>query len=167
MSAHPVPDGIMQLGTGFWGSKTLLSAVELGVFTELARQPLDAKGLQERLGLHPRSARDFFDALVALGMLRRVDGRYSNTPETDLYLDRDKSSYIGGWLEMMNHRLYRYWGFLTEGLRTGLPQNEAKEGGRLLRDPLQRSGQTQKFSAIHDRPEHGGQPADCPTVSVG
>ena len=129
MSAHPMPDGIMQLGTGFWGSKTLLSAAELGVFTELARQPLDARGLQERLGLHPRSARDFFDALVALGMLRRVDGRYSNTPETDLYLDREKSSYIGGWLEMMNHRLYRYWGSLTEGLRTGLPQNEAKEGG--------------------------------------
>ena len=53
---------IMQLGTGFWGSKTLLSAIELGLFTELAKGPLDGKTLTERLRLHPRSARDFFDA---------------------------------------------------------------------------------------------------------
>ncbi len=29
---------------------------------------------------------------------------------------------------MVNFRLYRFWGNLTEGLRTGLPQNEVKEG---------------------------------------
>lgn len=129
MSNNPTPDKIMELGMGFWGSKALLSGVELGLFTELARGPLDAKTLQERLGLHPRSALDFFDALVALGMLQRKDGLYSNTSETDLYLDRAKPTYIGGWFEMVNQRLYRFWGSLTEGLRTGLPQNEVKEGG--------------------------------------
>ncbi len=60
------PEKIMQLGMAFWGSKTLLSAVELGIFTELGRQPLDAETLQHRLGLHPRSAKDFFDALRRL-----------------------------------------------------------------------------------------------------
>ena len=132
MSNNPTPDKIMELGMGFWGSKALLSGVELGLFTELARGPLDAKTLQERLGLHPRSALDFFDALVALGMLQRKDGLYSNTSETDLYLDRAKPTYIGGWFEMVNQRLYRFWGSLTEGLRTGLPQNEVKEGGDLF-----------------------------------
>ncbi len=129
MSQPPTPDRIMQLGIAFWGSKVLLSAVELGVFTELARQPLDADALRARLGLHPRSARDFFDALVALGMLRRTKGLYSNTPDTERYLDRAKPTYLGGWLEMANARLYRFWGSLTEALKTGLPQNEAKEGG--------------------------------------
>ena len=123
------PDRIMQIGMAFWGSKALLSAVELGVFTELAKQPLDTEGLRQRLGLHPRSARDFFDALVAMGMLQRENGRYANTSETNLFLDRAKSTYIGGFLEMANARLYRFWGSLTEGLRTGLPQNEIKEGG--------------------------------------
>ena len=123
------PDRIMQLGTAFWGSKTLLSAVELGVFTQLADGPLDAETLRQRLGLHPRSAQDFFDALVALGVLERHDERYANTPEADRFLDRRKPSYIGGMLEMANTRLYRYWGNLTEGLRTGEPQNELKEGG--------------------------------------
>ena len=128
--APPVtPDAIMQLGLGFWGSKTLLSAIELGVFTELAAAgPLDLEKLRERLGLHERSTRDFFDALVALGMLEREDGRYSNTPATDLFLDRAKPSYVGGILEMSNARLYQFWGALTEGLRTGEPQNEAKVG---------------------------------------
>src|SRR3712207_6606567 len=123
------PERIMQLGLGFWGSKTLLSAVEIGLFTELAKGSLDFETLAERLMLHPRSARDFLDALVALGMLERNGDRYSNTPETDLFLDRAKPSYVGGILEMANARLYPFWGPLTEALRTGQPQNEAKGGG--------------------------------------
>ena len=128
-AAAPSPEGILQLGTAFWASKTLLSAVELGLFTELAAAgPLDADALRDRLGLHPRSARDFFDALVALGMLEREDGKYRNTPETDLFLDRAKPSYQGGLLEMLNARLFGFWNDLTEGLRTGEPQNESKTG---------------------------------------
>ncbi len=48
------PQGIMQLGLGFWGSKTLFSAIELGVFTELAEGDLEAGGLTERLQLNSR-----------------------------------------------------------------------------------------------------------------
>ncbi len=138
------PARIMQLGVGFWGSKTLLSAIELGLFTELAKGPLDAAALSKRLGLHPRSAKDFFDALVALGMLKRTGTRYANTAETSLFLDRAKPSYVGGMLEMCNVRLYRFWGSLTEALRTGKPQNEAKTGedffGTLYADPQQLEG---------------------------
>jgi hypothetical protein len=136
----PTPAQIMQLGLGFWGSKTLLSAIEVGVFTDLAKAPRDASTLASRLGLHSRGALDFFDALVALGMLERNQGVYSNTPETDLFLDRAKPTYIGGILEMANARLYAFWGSLTEGLRTGRPQNETKHGSanpfdELYRDP--------------------------------
>ena len=123
------PDRIVELGTAFWGAKTLLSAVELGVFSELAQGPLDGETLRARLGIHPRSARDFFDALVALGMLVRERDRYANTAETDLFLDPAKPSYMGGLLEMLNFRLYGFWASLTEALRTGQPQNEAKSGG--------------------------------------
>jgi hypothetical protein len=124
----PTPDAIMQLGLGFWGSKTLLSAIELGVFTTLAKGPLDAERLAATLKLSPRSARDFFDALVALGVLAREGARYSNTAETGLFLDRGKPTYVGGMLEMANARLYPFWGSLTDALRTGEPQNEAKRG---------------------------------------
>jgi hypothetical protein len=118
----------MQLGLGFWGSKVLLSAVELGLFSELAKGPLSGEEITRRLRLHNRSSRDFLDALVALGMLRREGTTYANTPETDLFLDRSKPSYIGGILEMANARLYGFWNSLTEALRTGNPQNEIKAG---------------------------------------
>ena len=125
----PDPAPILQTGLAFWASKTLLSAVEMEVFTELARHPGTVETLQGRLGLHPRSARDFFDALVALGFLERDDqGIYRNTAATDLYLDKRKPSYVGGVLEMCNHRLFRFWADLTEALRTGEPQNEVKHG---------------------------------------
>jgi O-methyltransferase domain/Dimerisation domain len=123
---HSTPEQILSLGLAFWGSKTLLSAVEMGLFTELAKGSLNFETLAERFMLHPRSARDFLDALVALGMLERAGDQYANTPETDLFLDRAKPTYIGGFLEMANARLYRFWGSLTEALRTGQPQNEAK-----------------------------------------
>ena len=125
---EPQPDQILQVGLGFWASKTLLSAVEMGLFTELAKHPEDLETLQGRLGLHPRSARDFLDALVSLKFLERRNGRYYNTPSTDFFLDRRKPSYIGGILEMANHRLYPFWTHLTTALRTGLPQNETRDG---------------------------------------
>jgi hypothetical protein len=116
----------MQLGSAFAASKAFLSAVELGVFTELARRPADLGSLSWRLGLHPRSAADFLDTLVALKLLDRDGGVYRNAPEADAFLDRGKPSYMGGILEMMNARLYGFWGSLTDALRTGKPQNEAK-----------------------------------------
>lgn len=132
MAAEITPDAIMQLGFGYWGSKVLLSAVELGLFSELANGPRTLEEVRQRFGLHERSTRDFLDALVALGMLRREQGKYANTPATDLYLDRGKPTYLGGMLEMMSARLFRFWADLTEGLKTGQPQNEAKHGGDLF-----------------------------------
>ena len=129
MTDQPTPDKILQTGLAFWASKTLLSAIELGVFTELSAGPQPLESLRGRLGLHERSARDFFDALVALGFLTREGGHYANTTETGLFLDRNKPSYVGGILEMANARLYPFWGHLTEALRTGTPQNEVKSGG--------------------------------------
>jgi hypothetical protein len=134
------PDAILQLGLAFWGSKTLLTAVELGVFSELAAGPLTADELGERLKLHPRARRDFLDSLVALRMLDRDGDRYSNTKDSDLFLDRGKSSYLGGMLEMANARLYPFWGRLTDALHTGEPQNEARTGGNF-------------FAALYSDPE--------------
>ena len=129
MTVQPTltPDHILQTGLAFWSSKALLSAVEMGVFTELAQGPQEFESLSARLGLHPRSSRDFLDALVALGFLARSGATYSNAPDADFFLDRHKPSYIGGILEMANARLFGHWQHLTEALRTGKPQNEAKD----------------------------------------
>ncbi|HVU00200.1 MAG TPA: methyltransferase [Polyangiaceae bacterium] len=132
----PDPSKIMQIGTGFFATKTLLSAVELGLFTRLAASGKTGAAIQKELELHPRATADFLDALVSLGFLKRegasVTGVYTNAEDSDLFLDKNKPTYMGGILEMANHRLYGFWGHLTEALRTGAPQNEAKQGGDLF-----------------------------------
>jgi hypothetical protein len=124
------PDRIIKLGYAFRESKALLSAVELGVFTALTEGPLDLETLRMAVNIDPRGARDFFDALVAIGMLERDDnGLYANTPETDLYLDRSKPTYIGGELTHFSTRVYPHWSLLTLALQTGKPQSDRRATG--------------------------------------
>lgn len=89
---------------------------------------------------------------VDMGFLERENGRYQNTPATDLFLDQGKDSYIGGILEMANLRLYPFWHHLTEALRTGQPQNEAKHGGDffavLYADPQRLAGFLSAMSGL-------------------
>jgi len=134
------PSHIMQVGMGFWASKTVLSAVELELFTQLASESMTGEEIGQRLELHQRAIYDFLDALVALGFLEREgdgsDGRYRNTAETAAFLDKRSPTYVGGILEMCNARLYRFWGDLTDALRTGRPQNEVKHSGKPMFEEL-------------------------------
>ena len=134
MNKQVDPSHIMQVGMGFWGSKTLLSAVELELFTKLAPEPMSAAQIAEELALDDRAIPDFPDALVALGLLdREGDGEgavYRNTEATAVFLDKASPAYIGGMLEMANARLYPFWADLTEALRSGSPQNEVKQTGK-------------------------------------
>ena len=141
MASQVTPESILHLGLAFWGSKALLSAVELQVFSKLADGPLSTKELRVELGIDERAASDFFDALTALGMLDREGETYRNTAEADLFLDKAKPSYLGGMLEMANERLYPAWGGLTEALRTGKPRNGPKDG------------EEDFFAALYSNPE--------------
>ena len=126
------PSPILQTAFAFWSSKVLLTAVEFGVFTRLGERKLTGTELGAELGLHPRAIADFFDALVAMKFLEREGegpgAKYSNTPAGALYLDQKSPRYVGGILEMLNARLFRFWHDLPEALRTGKPQNEVKHG---------------------------------------
>jgi hypothetical protein len=140
VSTHTSPDHILKIGTGFFASKVLLSAVELGLFTALGDGAKTGGEIEAELGLHPRATYDFLDALVALKLLERdgdgVEARYANTRDTRRFLDRTSPDYIGGILEMSNARLYRFWGDLTPALKTGQPQNEVKHSGKPMFDEL-------------------------------
>ncbi|KAA5548234.1 methyltransferase [Adhaeribacter rhizoryzae] len=134
------PDHIVQVGSGFWASRTVLAAVKLELFTLLGDNFLSGENIGRHLNLHPRSLYDFLDALVSLGFLEREGIKetavYANTPETTFYLNKNKPSYMGGILEMCNDRLYRFWADLDEALITGKPQNEAKYTGKSLFDAV-------------------------------
>ena len=134
------PSKVMQIGMGFWASKTLLTAVNMELFTHLAKGELSGQDIKTKLSIHERGLYDFLDTLVALGFLKRSGLKetalYSNAEDTNLFLDKNKPSYVGGMLEMCNNRLYAYWNDFEEGLKTGLPQNEIKTGGKSLFEEL-------------------------------
>jgi precorrin-6B methylase 2 len=140
MNASLDPSPILQTAFAFWNAKVLLTAVQLGLFTALDGKSLTGTELGERLGVHPRGRSDFFDALVALGFLDREGAgavaRYANTPAAAMYLVASSPRYIGGILEMLNDRLFRFWHDLPEALRTGKPQNEIKHSGKPMFDEL-------------------------------
>ena len=136
----PAPDQILRTAFGFWNAKVLLTAVEFGVFTVLGQRRLTGAELGKELNLHPRGIADFFDALVAMKFLdRQGDGptaKYFNTEAGKVYLDRNSPRYIGGILEMLNARLFKFWHDLPEALRTAKPQNETKHGGKGIFEQL-------------------------------
>ncbi len=126
---------LVGLAQGFWASKTLLSAVELNLFGLLAAEPLSEEQVRERLDLHPRASRDFLDALVGLGLLRRDGGEYRNTDVAQRYLDPASPGSIAGRLRLLNWR-YRIWGGLTDLLRTGERQaNQDRDFDKFYSDP--------------------------------
>ena len=143
--ATVTPARIMEVGMAFWPAKTLLSAIELGLFTALGKSAMTGAELQKALGLHHRANPDFFDTLVALKFLERdgdgPGGRYRNGGDTALFLDKKSPAYMGGFLEMANARLYPFWGGLTAALRTGKAQNETKDGGASM------------FGELYSKPE--------------
>jgi hypothetical protein len=124
----------MQIASGYWASKVLLSAAGIGLHTELARQPKTAAAIAERFGLAARPALDFLDALVSLDLLARdgdgPDARYRNTPETARFLDEASPAYVGGVLKLWENRNFAFWADLTQALKTGEAQSEAKRAER-------------------------------------
>jgi len=140
MSQPRTTTQIFEVGFGFFASKVLLTAVELDVFTVLGERPHTGAELGDRLGLHPRGVRDFFDALLSLGFLEREghgpEALYRNTEATAQHLDRNRPEYIGGILVMLNNRLYRYWDDLPAALKTGRPQNEIKHSKKPVFEEL-------------------------------
>lgn len=148
-TTQPSPAVILQVCTGYWASKILMTASKFSLFTLLAKNPnQSAKEIKALLNLKctDRNTYDFLDSLAGLGFLKR-DGlletaRYSNTLDTDVFLDKAKPSYIGGILELQNTQGWNVWEKLDKGLKTGLHQHEIKEGDNSVfdlfyRDPEQ------------------------------
>lgn len=136
------PDPIFQMVTGYWISKTLMTAVELEVFTKLSgNKTVTFEQLQnDILDMDKRPAEVFATALVSLGLITVNSGGeakkkgeekkkvYSNSRISEVFLDKNKSSYIGDFIIMMDKRLYNRWAKLPVSLKTNRPVESAEEG---------------------------------------
>src|SRR4029453_9357952 len=89
---------ILQTAFGFWPSKMLLTAVEMGVFTTHGSRRLTGADLGRERGLHPRGISVFFDGLVdvksSAGEENGPSASYFNTPAGSHFLDRNSPRYV-------------------------------------------------------------------------
>ena len=131
------PSPIMQMATGFWVSKTLMTAVELGVFTKISAhqghansKSMTLREFQNIIGIaESRPAEAFTTALVSLGLLKVIKNKngekaFANSEISSMYLDKSKSTYIGDVIAMFDERLYKRWDNLSEALETNKPIGE-------------------------------------------
>lgn len=122
LSKDLTPAPLMELCSGFWVSQALAAAVELDLFSELARSgPLSFEELAGRLGLEERPADMLFAVLASVGLLERRDGTCANNALSEAFLVRGSRYYFGGWIEYASKREYPAWGELTTALRENRP----------------------------------------------
>lgn len=116
----PVP--LMELATGFWAFKTLAAAHELDLFSRLSGTAGTTAGeLAGALTIEQRPADMLLTGCASLGLLEKDDSRYVNSPIAEEFLVRGKPYYFGGFVQMLDQRLYPGWGRLTEAIRTNRP----------------------------------------------
>lgn len=116
----PIP--LMQLATGFWAFKTLATAHELDLFSRLSGTTgTTVAELTETLAIEERPAEMLLTGCAALGLLDKNDDRYLNSPLAEEFLVRGMPYYFGGFVQMLDQRLYPGWGRLTQAIRTNRP----------------------------------------------
>ncbi|WP_329145234.1 acetylserotonin O-methyltransferase [Streptomyces sp. NBC_01456] len=126
--AGATAEPLLQMAADFYKWRTVLFAVELGLFTALLDTEMTPGEVCDRFGIDRRGAGDFLDALVSVGLLERADGAYRAAPVAARFLDGEKAAYLGRFLQQADAR----WSRVGEGLLTGEPQNGARPGAGMF-----------------------------------
>ena len=115
----PIP--LMQLATAFWAFKTLATAVDMDLFTRLSNSPMNAPEMARWFNIEERPAEMLLTGCAGLGLLEKQDGRYRNSSLAQQFLVRSARYYFGGFVAMLNQRLYSGWDRLADAVRTNKP----------------------------------------------
>jgi predicted O-methyltransferase YrrM len=110
----------MRLATGYWESRCLLTANDLGIFEALAAGPRTADAVASAQGLDPRAARLLLKACVGLGLIEEEERGFRNHPVTQAFLVPGSPAYLGGAIRYGSD-MWEAWSRLGEALRRGAP----------------------------------------------
>lgn len=108
----------MSLARAFQGSRVLLTALELDVFTALGEGPQTSEEVAAARQTDPRATDRLLNALVALELLTKEAGQFRNTPLTQAFLVAGQPGYVGGALRHTAN-LWHTWSTLTDAVRAG------------------------------------------------
>jgi SAM-dependent methyltransferase len=122
------PAELLQLSGGYWSVCALHAAVALDVVTPLAGEPLTAAEAADFLGADARGIAMLLDALAAMALVYKRDGRFEATPFAAKYLAKCSPDYLG-YIIMHHHYLMPGWSRLDVAVRSGGPVRESSSHG--------------------------------------
>jgi acetylserotonin N-methyltransferase len=136
---------ILDLIEAFRRSKTMFAAVSLGVFDQLLSGPATGIDLAGRLDCNPGSLERLLNACVGLGLLTRIDRKFSNTELSRRYLVANSPETLAGYIAHSDLSLYGLWGHLEDAVREGTNRWEQTFGsGKGLFDHFFRTEDSQR-----------------------
>ena len=111
---------IMDVTRGYRGACVLFAAADLDIFSILDEVPATAQALATKLGADARATTILLDALSAMGLLVKEDGKYSLGPGVAELLTEGGA---GNVLGMVRHRAncLRWWVQLGQVVKSGKP----------------------------------------------
>jgi ubiquinone/menaquinone biosynthesis C-methylase UbiE len=110
-------EDIRELANSFRESRTLLSAFELKIFTVLDKHMMTSEEVAQKINANNRSTDRLMNALCAMGILKKVHGKFYNTDLASKYLVQGKSEFMGGLYHTNN--LWDTWSNLTNSVIKG------------------------------------------------
>lgn len=123
---------ISRIAYGFMGSKALFAALDLGLFDFIAAEPVTLDRLSEKTGVARNRMVTLLSALLALGLVVRVEKSYANAPATQRYLVRGSQAFVGDYYRLQIDKVI-FPGLL--GLTDGLLGKPTQSMREMLADP--------------------------------
>jgi hypothetical protein len=114
------PGQILELSGYYWKTCTLHAGVKLDVFTVIGKDRLSAEDAAQKLKVDERALGMLLNALTAMNLLSKSDGKYSCTPSGFALLSKDSPQYLG-FMVMHHHHLVESWSQLDQAVRSGHP----------------------------------------------
>ena len=120
MNKHRDIEYLNEISYGYWKTQVLFVAVEMGIFTLIKGVGKSDKVVARKIGTDHRATEMFLNALVSLGLLRKVKEVYKNTAMSSRYLVKDRPLYQGDRIRHF-HNMWDYWTRLGVAIKTGKP----------------------------------------------
>jgi hypothetical protein len=109
---------LLGVSGSYWRSCTLHAGVQLEIFTLIGDDHLSGDGIAQKLDADVRGVIGLLNALAALGLLKKEQGMYTNTPESKSLLVKSSPQYVGHII-MHHHHLVSAWSRLPEAVKSG------------------------------------------------
>ena len=114
------PGELLEISGYFWKTCALHAAVKLDVFTVIGDAHLTAEEISQKLSGSQRGVERLLNALTAMALLVKTDGKYANSPSGKTFLAKGSAKYIGHII-MHHHHLLESWSQLDQAVLSGRP----------------------------------------------